>query len=315
MKIIKCNKTQIPQTIGDDMYIATSNTEYSTIYVFNKEWESKEYIDNQISSFITKEEFDDTKDKANSALQPEDLKTINGESLSGGGNITIDLALFKVVSELPTENINPNKIYLKANTTLRATNVYDEYVYIEDKKEWEIIGTYESEVDLSQYLKTTDADAKYMKLDNGKATISMSTNGSMNNFGDNGQAFNAVRECASSLTGYKINAASFGVKLDGTTAFSHKKYDTFNAATGAYTGAKNTAVLTFSGPTGLRYAKNTGAAADVTDAMFKYVGVIDSPDENQRVYSKAQVDTLISKMKTILTRLGATEDEINSITI
>lgn len=318
LKILKGNKINLPTELNENnIYIATSSTEsdYATFITCGKEWTSKEYVDSELEECVTKEEFDDVKSKADTAIQPDNLKTINGEALSGSGNITIDLALFKLVNELPTENINPNKIYLIPNTKLKASNVYDEYMYIEDEEEWELLGTYASEIDLSEYIKTADADAKYMKLDNGKATVSISSNGSMNNYGDNGQAFNAVRECANSITGYRINAGAFGVKLDGTVAFSHKKYDSFNAATGTYTGAKNTAVLTFSGPTGLRYAKNTGSAADVTDAMFKYVGVIDSPDEKQRVYSKAQVDTLISKMKTILSRLGATDDELNSITI
>lgn len=156
------------------------------------------------------------------------------------------------------------------------------------------------------------------------AQLSISTSGSFNNFGNNGQAFNAVRDLTGTTeylgatgSGYVINAASFGVKNNGTTAFSHKKYDSFNPETGAATNARNTAVLTFSGKSGLMYAKNTGSTAvkDVTDDMYKYVGVIDSPDEKQRVYSAAQVDTLINKMKTVLSELGATEEQLNSITL
>lgn len=316
LNILKGNKSNLPEILNENnIYVATSDTEYSEIIACGKPFPSKKYLDDEISTCVTKEEFADTQTKANGAIQEDNIKTINGETLIGKGDVSIDLALFKVVTELPTENINPNKIYLMQNLQTRASNIYDEYVYIESTKEWELIGTYTSEIDLSEYIKTADADKKYMKLDNGKATISISNNGSMNNFGDNGQAFNAIRECPSSLTGYKLNAASFGVKLDGTTAFSHKKYDSFDPSTGTYTGAKNTAVLTFAGNLGLRYAKNTGSAADVTDAMFRYVGVIDSPDEKQRVYSKAQIDTLISKMKTIFARLGATQDELDSITI
>lgn len=317
VKLLKGSIDNLPLVLDNNaIYVATSNTKNreSKIIINAKEWMSKEYIDNSITEFVTKEEFDDVQSKANSAVQPNDLKTINGESITGEGNIAIDISLYELVSELPTENINPNKIYLLLSKDSGDTNRYVEYLYHKDIG-WEILGEYKAEVDLSEYQKTADADKKYMKLDNGKATISVSTGGSMNNFGDNGQAFNAIRECNNSLTGYKLNAASFGVKLDGTTAFSHKKYDSFDPSTGTYAGAKNTAVLTFAGNLGLRYAKNTGSAADVTEAMYRYVGVIDSPDEFQRVYSKAQVDTLISKMKTILSRLGATDEEINSITI
>lgn len=177
----------------------------------------------------------------------------------------------------------------------------------------------------SNYQKTADADKKYMpkgSTSSQGSSLSISSNGAFNNFGNNGQAFNAVRDLTGTTkyqgatgSGYVINAASFGVKDNGTTAFSHKKYDSFNSTTGAYTNAKNTAVLVFSGKSGLLYAKNTGTASDVTDDMYKRVGVIDSPDSEQKVYSAAQVDTLINKMKTVLTELGATEEQINSITL
>lgn len=182
----------------------------------------------------------------------------------------------------------------------------------------------------SGYQKTTDADKKYMPKSGstggsdstGGASLSISSAGSFNNYGDSGQAFNAVRDLTGTTkyleetgSGYVLNAASFGVKNDGTTAFSHKKYDSFNKDTGAYTNARNTAVLVFSGKSGLLYAKNTGSAKDVTSDMYKRIGVIDSPDAAQKVYSAAQVDTLINKMKTVLTALGATEEQINSITL
>lgn len=152
------------------------------------------------------------------------------------------------------------------------------------------------------YLKIADAQKKYMpkgstSSDSSASALSISTNGAFNNFGNNGQAFNAVRDVSSSNkyqlstgSGFPLDAASFGIKDNGTTAFSHKKYDTFNKETGAATGARNTAVLVFSGKSGLLYAKNTGTASDVTDDMYKRVGVIDSPDDVQRVYSSAQAD-------------------------
>lgn len=163
----------------------------------------------------------------------------------------------------------------------------------------------------SGYQKTIDADGKYMLKSTlntsgtSGAALSISTKGSFNNYGPSGQAFNAVRDLTGTTkylgetgSGFVLNAASFGVKDNGTTAFSHKKYDSFNKDTGDYTNAKNTAVLVFSGKSGLLYAKNTGTAADVTDAMYKYVGVIDSPDDKQKVYSAAQVDAIVKNYKT-----------------
>lgn len=217
----------------------------------------------------------------------------------------IDLSLYKIVSALPTENIDDNKIYIVINTSGEEGNKYTEYIHHDEG--WEILGEYKAEIPLDEYLKKTEADKKYVaKSTSGTSAISISTSGSFNNYGPNGQAFNAVRSVGTSTqTGYDINAASFGVKMDGTTAFSHKKYDTFIPTTGVYTGAKNTAVLTFSGPTGLRYAKNTGSGTDVSEDMYRYVGIIDSPDEEQKVYSAKQVDDLIKGLQDKIDALEA----------
>ena len=50
-----------------------------------------------------------------------------------------------------------------------------------------------------------------------------------------------------------------------------------------------------------------------TEADQRYVRVIDSPDVEQKVYSSSQVDSLIDKIKTVLTSLGATQEQINSL--
>lgn len=179
---------------------------------------------------------------------------------------------------------------------------------------------------LSDFLTKEDADKKYMPLTNSTssnqgASLSISQNGSFNNYGDSGQAFNAIRDVSKQNkyqlitgSGFPLDAASFGVKDNGTTAFSHKKYDTFNKETGAYTGAKNTAVLIFSGRSGLMYAKNTGSANDVTEAMYKYVGIIDSPDDKQKVYSSAQSDAIVDTINTVNNNASENTDaQINSL--
>ena len=54
---------------------------------------------------------------------------------------------FKVVDELPSENISTSIIYLKKNEELKESNFYEEYVFVDGK--WELIGT--TQVDLSNY--------------------------------------------------------------------------------------------------------------------------------------------------------------------
>lgn len=82
------------------------------------------------------------------------MKTVNGESVVGSGDITIDLTLYKVVTSLPTENIDTTKIYLVKSATAGEKNIYTEYMYVDNK--WEKIGEHKSDVDLTPYVKFED---------------------------------------------------------------------------------------------------------------------------------------------------------------
>lgn len=75
------------------------------------------------------------------------LKTINGQAIEGEGDITIDLSLYKVVTTLPTADIDENKIYLVADASGKDKNVYEEYIYVAGK--WELLGKYKAAVDLT----------------------------------------------------------------------------------------------------------------------------------------------------------------------
>lgn len=260
-----------------------------------------------LSNLTTREEFDSLSGIVSKTIRSGTLATINNQSLEEGGNITLDMNIYVIVDELPTEGIQDNKIYLLANNSSVLFNEYDEYSH--KTGSWELLGQYKADIDLSGYLKTEEADKRYLSIESA-GQLNVNNNGSLQNFSSNGQAYNAIRDCSlNTITGKRYNAAAFGVKMDGTTAFSHKTYNTYNTKDGTYTGARNTAVLTFSGPSGLRYAKNTGTANDVTEDMYRYVGIIDSQDENQRVYSKAQVDKLIEDLRQeILELLGQTQN-------
>ena len=69
----------------------------------------------------------------------------------------IDVNVFEVVTALPTENINPNKIYLVPSQTTGETNVYTEYTY--KNGAWEKLGEYKADVDLSAYAFKADVEA------------------------------------------------------------------------------------------------------------------------------------------------------------
>ena len=74
---------------------------------------------------------------------------------------TLDVSLFKIVDTLPTENIE-TKIYLVADPAGKeGENEYIEYMYVNNQ--WEQIGKYTAKVDLSDYMKTADANSTFAK--------------------------------------------------------------------------------------------------------------------------------------------------------
>lgn len=102
------------------------------------------------------------------------FKKINGKSIlktnEDASDITIDLSLFviPVDNQLPTTDIDPNKIYLIRQTVGSATspgqddsNIYIEYLYVNDA--WEKIGEYKASIDDTAYLKKTEAETTYVK--------------------------------------------------------------------------------------------------------------------------------------------------------
>ena len=80
---------------------------------------------------------------------------------------TISGLQLEVVTNLPTTNISSNTIYLKPLDSAKENNIYEEYVYINNK--WEIIGT--TKVDLSEYAKLTDID----NIKNGTTVVGKAT--------------------------------------------------------------------------------------------------------------------------------------------
>lgn len=109
------------------------------------------------------------------------FRKINGKSIlktnEDTSDITIDLSLFviPVDNQLPTTDIDPNKIYLIRQTVGSATspgqddsNIYIEYLYVNDA--WEKIGEYKASIDDTAYLKKTEAETTYVKQSLGSPT-------------------------------------------------------------------------------------------------------------------------------------------------
>lgn len=98
----------------------------------------------------------------------ETLKLTKQDKLIAGSGIDItdnvvscvlDLTLYKIVSELPTEDIDTTKIYLVVDSEGTHGNLYKEYIYVDG--EWELLGEYKADIDLSLYLTKVEAADTY----------------------------------------------------------------------------------------------------------------------------------------------------------
>lgn len=62
--------------------------------------------------------------------------------------------LFEIVRSLPTDNIEQNLLYLVPSTKTEEGNLFTEYLYIYG--DWEKLGEYKADIDLSEYAKKSD---------------------------------------------------------------------------------------------------------------------------------------------------------------
>ena len=105
-----------------------------------------------------------------SETQLPGLKTVNGQSVVGSGDITIDLSLYKVVSALPATG-DASKIYLVAKAGAPEGDVYTEHAWINGA--WEKLGEYKAAVDLSPYIKYNELDIHFSQLPGGEITLAL----------------------------------------------------------------------------------------------------------------------------------------------
>lgn len=131
----------------------------------------KKYVQQQLESY---EERIDEKVKiieGQIAIVDQDIESLKQgkqDKLVAGAGINIsdnviscivDLTLYKVVLELPTEGIDPTKIYLVLDQNGEEGNIWKEYIYVNNH--WELMGEYQAPIDLSPYLTKEEAKNTY----------------------------------------------------------------------------------------------------------------------------------------------------------
>lgn len=105
----------------------------------------------------------DTDGKLTAAQLPA-MKTVNGVSVVGSGNISIDLSLYKVVDSLPTTGIDATKIYIVPAKTTGDKNIKAEYVYTGnpasayDATKWEKLGEAQTNIVVDAELSATSTN-------------------------------------------------------------------------------------------------------------------------------------------------------------
>lgn len=106
------------------------------------------------------------------AAQMPAMKTVNGESVVGSGDIKIDLSLYKVVTDFPTSNIDATKIYLKLASSAAEKNVYAEYIYTGDttaaydESKWEKLGEAQTSITVDSAFSTSSTNPVQNKVVN-----------------------------------------------------------------------------------------------------------------------------------------------------
>ena len=164
-------------------YISEATTVTEALDVLDKnlaqtytkgEIDAKGFLTQVPDEYVTNDEFENHARLINEKL--EGLEDSKQNVLKAGSGIEIDkdvikcsldTTLYLVVSSLPTENIQDNKIYLVKSNTSGDTNVYIEYAYVGNN--WEELGKYKSEVNLDPYLTQASASSTYLTISSAKS--------------------------------------------------------------------------------------------------------------------------------------------------
>lgn len=213
--------------------------------VATKQWVTDQrYLTNSnLSDYITNEQLTTVSDKVEDvSAKVEDISTkiikkgtlgtINGKSIEDGNNVTIDLTLFKVVDQLPTTDVDENKIYLLPNAAGIDGNTYIEYMYIKGK--WEVVGEYKSELTLDGYYTKEQADEKF---------LTKTETGNLADYVKSGELDTKVGE-AGYVKIAQVNAA-IGTQIDGFKKIVMLTTAEYNSLVSSGTVDTNTVYMTY----------------------------------------------------------------------
>lgn len=207
----------------DDMVAGATGTDLSNYYT-KEEINNKGYITSSDanSTYVTQNSFNTlekiVEDKANSSDVYTKEETNKAITDAVADVKTTD---FQTATELPTENISTNTIYLISKEGVEG-DVYEEYIYINNK--WEKIG--ETTIDLSQYSTTEEMNAaiateiakidlnKYLTSTDAANTYATKTevsniNNSINNMYSKTEVNTAIETAINNITHPEVDLSNY----------------------------------------------------------------------------------------------------------
>lgn len=165
------------------------------------------------------------------AAQMPAMKTVNGESVVGSGDIKIDLSLYKVVTDFPTSDIDTTKIYLKLASSTAEKNVYAEYIYTGDTtaaydaSKWEKLGEAQTSIIVDTALSASSTNPVQNKAVNSAIEgLKTSVGNVQSDLNSNVQTLQGKNDAQDEEIAKKLNTTTFNTemakKLDKTTKAS-----------------------------------------------------------------------------------------------
>ena len=130
--------------------------------------------------------------------ETEWLASLKGDAGEKGDKGDTGSVKFIVVTELPTENIETDAIYIKPTQDPQEQNTYEEFIYVNNA--WESLGTPKVEVDLSNYYNKEEANNLF---DNKQDTLTAGENITIENnviSASGGITLDNVKEITGELT-------------------------------------------------------------------------------------------------------------------
>ena len=120
----------------------------------HEKYVTKDSLESTLEEYYTQDDVDELLDEK----QPKFNVGTGLELEDGTLSVTLDTTIFKVVESLPTQPAtgDANKLHLVLSTTSETGNLYEEYLYVNNK--WELLGKFKAEVDLTPYLKIEDIE-------------------------------------------------------------------------------------------------------------------------------------------------------------